>query len=57
MGKAYDEVHAQVKASPERWVASGNRDLVQKYNLKKRKYIGNTSMDAELSLIMANQAL
>ncbi|RIB14870.1 S-adenosyl-L-methionine-dependent methyltransferase [Gigaspora rosea] len=40
-----------------RLIASGNRDLVQKYNLKKRKYIGNTSMDAELSLIMANQAL
>ncbi|RUS18282.1 hypothetical protein BC937DRAFT_88959 [Endogone sp. FLAS-F59071] len=39
------------------WVAQGSRDLVNKYNLKKRKYLGNTSMDAELSLIMANQAL
>ncbi|RUS29995.1 DHS-like NAD/FAD-binding domain-containing protein [Jimgerdemannia flammicorona] len=38
-------------------VAHGSRDLVQKYNLKKRKYLGNTSMDAELSLVMANQAL
>ncbi|CAG8554363.1 2453_t:CDS:10 [Funneliformis caledonium] len=40
-----------------RSIASGNRDLIQTYNLKKRRYIGNTSMDAELSLIMANQAL
>ncbi|CAB4489233.1 tRNA guanosine-2'-O-methyltransferase [Rhizophagus irregularis] len=40
-----------------RLIASGNRDLIQTFNLKKRKYIGNTSMDAELSLIMANQAL
>ncbi|CAG8455026.1 13225_t:CDS:10 [Acaulospora morrowiae] len=40
-----------------RLIASGNRDLINKYNLKKRSYIGNTSMDAELSLVMANQAL
>lgn len=38
-------------------VASGSRDLVNRYNLKKRNYLGTTSMDAELSLIMANQAL
>lgn len=40
-----------------RLVASGSRDLVNLYNLKKRKYLGTTSMDAELSLVMANQAL
>ncbi|CAO3586508.1 unnamed protein product [Absidia cylindrospora] len=40
-----------------RLVASGSRDLVQKYNLKKRHYLGTTLMDAELSLVMANQAL
>ncbi|ORZ15647.1 hypothetical protein BCR42DRAFT_437915 [Absidia repens] len=40
-----------------RLVATGSRDLVQKYNLKKRHYLGTTSMDAELSLVMANQAL
>ncbi|KAJ1955224.1 hypothetical protein EC988_002000 [Linderina pennispora] len=40
-----------------RIIASGSRDLVSKYDLKKRKYLGNTSMDAELSLVMANQAL
>jgi tRNA (guanine10-N2)-methyltransferase len=38
-------------------VTSGSRDLVNRYNLKKRNYLGTTSMDAELSLIMANQAL
>ena len=27
------------------------------YDLKKRDYVGNTSFDAELSLITANQAL
>ncbi|KAI8059171.1 hypothetical protein BC940DRAFT_314195 [Gongronella butleri] len=40
-----------------RLVASGNRDLVNTYTLKKRTYLGTTSMDAELSLVMANQAL
>jgi tRNA G10 N-methylase Trm11 len=38
-------------------VALGNRDIVGRFDLKKRKYLSNTSMDAELSLIMANQAL
>lgn len=32
------------------------KDL-QKYDLKKRRYIGTTSMDAELSLVMANISL
>ncbi|XP_076245628.1 tRNA (guanine(10)-N(2))-methyltransferase TRMT11 isoform X1 [Calliopsis andreniformis] len=39
-----------------RWLTSGQRDLIQKYSLKTRKFIGNTSMDPQLSLIMANQA-
>lgn len=30
---------------------------MSKYDLKKRDYVGNTSFDAELSLITANQAL
>lgn len=30
--------------------------MIDKFNLKKRKYLGTTSMDAELSLISANQA-
>ncbi|KAI4477978.1 PREDICTED: tRNA (guanine(10)-N2)-methyltransferase homolog isoform X1 [Polistes canadensis] len=40
-----------------RWIADGQRDLIQKFSLKRRKFIGNTSMDPQLSLIMANQAL
>ncbi|KAF9580410.1 hypothetical protein BGW38_002963, partial [Lunasporangiospora selenospora] len=40
-----------------RLIGHGKRELIEKFNVKKRKYIGNTTMDAELSLIMANQAL
>ncbi|KAJ3345601.1 hypothetical protein HDU83_003901 [Entophlyctis luteolus] len=39
------------------FVAAGDRALIQKYDLKKRDYLGTTSMDAELSLIMSNVAL
>ncbi|XP_013166672.1 PREDICTED: tRNA (guanine(10)-N2)-methyltransferase homolog [Papilio xuthus] len=39
-----------------RWVTDGQRDLIQHHSLKRRHFIGNTSMDAQLSLIMANQA-
>lgn len=39
-----------------RQVAESNRKVVAKYNLKKRKYIATTSMDAELSLVTANLA-
>ncbi|RZC34191.1 tRNA (guanine(10)-N2)-methyltransferase -like, partial [Asbolus verrucosus] len=39
-----------------RWVASGLRQLIRKLSLKTRKFIGNTSMDPQLSLLMANQA-
>lgn len=38
-------------------LANGNRAMINEISLKKRKFIGNTSMDAELSLLMANQAL
>ncbi|KAL4959664.1 uncharacterized protein BDV14DRAFT_193615 [Aspergillus stella-maris] len=39
-----------------RWIAEGSREVIQKYDLKKRKYISTTSMDAELSLVTANMA-
>ncbi|XP_030758341.1 tRNA (guanine(10)-N2)-methyltransferase homolog [Sitophilus oryzae] len=39
-----------------RWVADGLRQLSKKLSLKTRKFIGNTSMDPQLSLLMANQA-
>ncbi|GMH54481.1 hypothetical protein TL16_g02004 [Triparma laevis f. inornata] len=37
--------------------AQGGRDRVEKYTLKKRTYLGPTSMDNELSLIMCNAGL
>jgi tRNA (guanine10-N2)-methyltransferase len=37
-------------------IADGGRDAVATYDLKKRSYIGTTSMDAELSLVTANMA-
>ncbi|KAB8748951.1 hypothetical protein FH972_026502 [Carpinus fangiana] len=36
-----------------RWLGSGLRDAILTYDLKKRKYISRTSMDAELSLVTA----
>lgn len=40
-----------------RWIACGSRDVIDKYDLKKRNYISTTSMDAELTLVTANMAL
>jgi len=40
-----------------RLVGKGRNDLVDKYSLKKRSFLGPTSMDNELSFIMANQGL
>ncbi|KAF8252288.1 tRNA guanosine-2'-O-methyltransferase [Wilcoxina mikolae CBS 423.85] len=37
-------------------ISDGGRDAVATYDLKKRSYIGTTSMDAELSLVTANMA-
>ncbi|XP_031619867.1 tRNA (guanine(10)-N2)-methyltransferase homolog [Contarinia nasturtii] len=39
-----------------KWVADGNRSLIHEISLKTRKFIGNTSMEPTLSLLMANQA-
>ncbi|KAJ2830816.1 hypothetical protein IWW50_000037 [Coemansia erecta] len=40
-----------------RVVGTGSRELIDRFDVKKRRYLGNTTMDAELSLLMANQAL
>jgi tRNA G10 N-methylase Trm11 len=32
------------------------RQLITKFDVKKRVFYGNTSMEAEISLLMANQA-
>jgi tRNA (guanine10-N2)-methyltransferase len=39
-----------------RLVGVGGRDVVGIYDLKKRAFVGTTSMDAELSLVTANIA-
>ena len=39
-----------------RQVALGSRSLIDRFDVKKRDYIGTTSMDAALSLIIANMA-
>lgn len=40
-----------------RLIETGSRDVIIKYDLKKRRYISTTSMDAELSLVTANITL
>ncbi|XP_041360996.1 tRNA (guanine(10)-N2)-methyltransferase homolog isoform X2 [Gigantopelta aegis] len=39
-----------------RWITDGQRDKIQDYHLQNRHFLGNTSMEAGLSLIMANLA-
>lgn len=38
-------------------IANGSRDLIHSISLKTRKFLGNTSMSPELSLLMATQGL
>lgn len=40
-----------------RYLGGSERDAIQKYDLKKRKYISTTSMDSELALVTANISL
>jgi tRNA (guanine10-N2)-methyltransferase len=40
-----------------RLIGEGRRDLCEKFSLKTREYIGITSMEAELSLVMSNLGL
>ena len=37
-----------------RLVGGGQRDRIRKLDIKKRKFIGNTTMDPQLALLMAN---
>ncbi|CAL4061346.1 unnamed protein product, partial [Meganyctiphanes norvegica] len=39
-----------------RWIMDGQRELINRFSVKNRCYIGNTSMDAQLSFIMCNFA-
>lgn len=38
-------------------ISEGARSLIKKLSLKTRKFIGNTTMDPQLALLMANQAM
>lgn len=38
-------------------VTGSARSLIATFDVKKRAYFGNTSMEAEISLLMANQTL
>jgi len=38
-----------------RLIGHGQRQLLKQYSLKTRRFIGNTSMDPQLSFLMANQ--
>ena len=38
-------------------VGRGTREILDKFSVKKRLYIGRTTMDAQLSFLMANLAL
>lgn len=40
-----------------RLIGESQRDLMERFNLKKRAYLGITSFEAELSLVMSNLAL
>lgn len=40
-----------------RHLVSEQRSLLERYSLKTRRYIGTTSMDTEMALLSANQAL
>lgn len=40
-----------------RYLGKGARDLITRFDLKKRPYISTTSMDSELALVTANIAL
>lgn len=50
-------VHEPHQIHLGRFLGGSDRDAIQKYDLKKRKYICTTSMDSELALVTANIAM
>ncbi|ODQ67214.1 putative ribonuclease methylating protein [Nadsonia fulvescens var. elongata DSM 6958] len=58
----YDVIDREPKEHPEnmwfgRFISDTHRSYVDKYDLKKRKYIGTTSFEAELSLVTCNMGM
>lgn len=55
---SYAMHHNQPSLTCKAQIEEGSaRQLVGKFDVKKRSYYGNTSMEAEISLLMANQTL
>lgn len=58
---AFDNLALNIKEPKKIWlgryIGGSERDIIQKYDLKKRKYISTTSMDSELALVTANISL
>ncbi|XP_048727782.2 tRNA (guanine(10)-N2)-methyltransferase homolog [Ostrea edulis] len=55
----YGKQSKNATADPEhvyfgRWITDGNRGEIQNQHITKRSFIGNTSMESSLSLLMAN---
>ncbi len=55
----YDMDHNHLPSAPTRiffgrCIGEGQRNLITKLSIKNRKFIGNTTMDPQLSLLMAN---
>lgn len=48
---------ADTKFTPKKIEEGSARALISRFDVKKRVYFGNTSMEAEISLLMANQCL
>ena len=56
-----DRINGQPPSEPlclylGRFLCNGQRKLIDRYSVKKRRFIGNTSMDSMLGMIMANMA-
>uniref|UniRef100_A0A6J0TH37 tRNA (guanine(10)-N(2))-methyltransferase TRMT11 n=1 Tax=Pogona vitticeps TaxID=103695 RepID=A0A6J0TH37_9SAUR len=52
--QAFNKTLTQIEKIQRIDIANGQRDLIESYSVKKRHFIGNTSMDACLAFIMAN---
>ncbi|KAG9248392.1 S-adenosyl-L-methionine-dependent methyltransferase [Calycina marina] len=57
LGSASLGIKKPTKVFLGRYLARSERDVISKYDLKKRKYISTTSMDSELALVTANITL
>ncbi|CAF0818435.1 unnamed protein product [Didymodactylos carnosus] len=55
--ESYEHGHKQPKqVFCGKWLCNGARDLAEKFDVKKRYFIGNTTMNPTLAFIMANFA-